>query len=79
VVGNADQYDFRLKSWILLRMPLGLYCHVLFSCFTLLLAKLTFRKGRGEYVKYRMVLSIAREKARELMKAHEPSNSRASR
>lgn len=79
VVGNADQYDFRLKSWILFRMPLGLYCHALFNYLKFIFASLTFHKARGEYVKYRLVMSIAREKARELMGHHGSSSTRESR
>jgi|AP12_2_1047962.scaffolds.fasta_scaffold03105_2 glucosyl-dolichyl phosphate glucuronosyltransferase len=79
VVGKADLYDFRLKSWILLRKPLGLYCHAFFNYLKFVAAKLTFHKGRGEYVKYRMVLSIARQKALELAKEYGSSNNGESR
>jgi glucosyl-dolichyl phosphate glucuronosyltransferase len=79
VVGRADLYDFRLKSWILFRRPLGLYCHALFAYLKFVLASMTFHGGRGEYVKYRMVLSLAREKTRALMAAQGSSNDGASR
>jgi glycosyltransferase involved in cell wall biosynthesis len=79
VLGNADQYDFRLKSWILLRKPFGLYCHALFNYLRFVAAKLTLHKGGGEYVRYRLVLSVAREKARGMAKGPEASNSGLSR
>lgn len=78
VVGRADQYDFRLKPWIFLRKPLGLYCHAIFHYLRFVFARLTFHKGLGEYVKYRMVASIARETARELVKGQGASHTAVS-
>jgi glycosyltransferase involved in cell wall biosynthesis len=79
VLGNADHYDFRLKSWILFRKPFGLYCHALFHYVRFVAAKLTLHKGSGEYVRYRMVLSIAREKTREMAKGPGTSSNEVSR
>jgi glycosyltransferase involved in cell wall biosynthesis len=54
------RYRFRLKSWILLGKPVGLYAHILVAFGRYLLKRLTLSRGISEYINFRIVMAVAK-------------------